>query len=184
VAFQTVRADSSRQCLAGGPGFISRRCFRSRRASKKTLAAASFARPWKNILSAGQPCSARHAFLLACGFSGGRGGTMRGCRRSAPDGLSTREIAKITGWNHSTIARDLAAKSGGAVADATEAVANAPPSAPSTTGGRAASRAAIAEAVAAGGCGDADGLRRMGSRRARSPRSRGGISPRSRKIYV
>ena len=50
-------------------------------------------------------------------------------RLLAGKGFSTREIAKITGWNHATIARDLA------VANATKAVANATPR-PSTTGGR------------------------------------------------
>src|ERR1700722_1917207 len=45
--------------------------------------------------------------------------------RLAVKGLSTREIAEITGWDHATIARDLQTK---AVANATKTVANATPS--------------------------------------------------------
>jgi len=63
-------------------------------------------------------------------------------------GLSTREIAKVTGWHYATISRDLA------VADATESVANATPGKPSKTGGRKASRAAVADAAAAEGVTD------------------------------
>jgi hypothetical protein len=52
----------------------------------------------------------------------------------ATKGLSTRDIAQITGWDHATIARDLSvAKATKAVANATKPVKNGPPS-PMPTG--------------------------------------------------
>lgn len=70
----------------------------------------------------------------------------------AAKGLSTREIAAITGWNYATISRDLA-KSKAPVADATESVADAtPPAAAPTDYARNDERAAeVAAAVEAEG---------------------------------
>jgi transposase len=61
----------------------------------------------------------------------------------AAKGLSTREIAALTGWDYTTISRDLKS-----VANATKSVANATPS---TTGGRTRKREEIAEAAAEDG---------------------------------
>jgi N6-adenosine-specific RNA methylase IME4 len=70
-------------------------------------------------------------------------------RLLAGKGLSTREIAKITGWHFTTIAEDLKA-----VGNPTKSVGNPTPR-PSTTGGREGARAAIAAASAAEGITDA-----------------------------
>jgi N6-adenosine-specific RNA methylase IME4 len=59
-------------------------------------------------------------------------------------GLSTRQIADLTGWSFNTIARDLR------VSDDTKTVSDDTTS-PSTTGGRKGSRARVAEAAAAEG---------------------------------
>ncbi|HEV8466064.1 MAG TPA: MT-A70 family methyltransferase [Pseudolabrys sp.] len=63
----------------------------------------------------------------------------------AAKGLSTRDIAKITGWGHETIARDLRGS------NEPKTVSNETASKPSATGGRAANRAAVAERASAEG---------------------------------
>ena len=69
-------------------------------------------------------------------------------RALSAKGYSTRDIAGITGWDYTTISRDLKR-----VADATKSVANATPAAKSKTsrGAKDARAAAVAAAADEGG---------------------------------